>query len=352
MMDLNEILKISIEKKCTNIYISVGTKIYGRINSNLEIVVDEIIDQNIINNYAKEILLNKYEDLDLLGEMYKSISISGIGRFKIYLFKQRNSICISIKILSINTYDEYKRFLIPEKINEYICELNQGLVLISGPIKSGKSTTIANLIQNISRKKSKYIISVESSIEILLNHNNSIVNQREIGSDTKDYLSGINSAFKENVDILMVDNIENYEVLKAILKCCDSGMLVISSIYANSTRDSLEYLLELDRNNSNYIRNSLSNNLRSIINQRIVAGEGGGDICLHEIVINTRNVSECIRENKIKNIQFIMQNGLKLGMCTLDISLIEAYKSNKISKNILLKNISNRELAAKIILNY
>ena len=352
MIDLNEILKISIEKKCSNIYLSVGTKIYGRINSNLEVLIDKVIDQETVTDIAKEILLNRFDELETVGDVYKSLSVSGIGRFRINVFKQRNSIGISIKILPINNCEECKKFSIPAKISEYIYKLNQGLVLVTGPVRSGKSTTIANLVENISKEKSKYVMSIEAYIEILFKHNKSIVNQREVGSDTETYLSGIESAIRENADILIVDNINNYEVLKMILKCCDSGMLVISSIYSNNVKDSIESLLNMEQNNNLYLRNSLANNLRCILNQRIIKDNSNEDMCLYETMINTRNISECIKENKIKNIPFLIQNSIKLGMCTLDISLIEAYKSNKISKEILLKNISNRELAAKIILNY
>lgn len=352
MKDLKEILKFSIEKKCSYIYITVGAKIYGRINSRLEVLSNEVVNQEMITNLAQEILKDRFNQLDMSGEIHKSLSVSGLGRFKVNVFKQRNSICISLKVLPINDLKKNEKYSIPKKVSEYINKLNQGLILVTGPVMSGKSTTIAGLIQDISLNKTRYIFSVESPIEFLFTHNNSIINQREVGSDTKTYISGIECALRENVDILVVDNIESLDVLKMILKCCDSGMLVISSMYANNVNNTLEILLDMDKNNSIYLRNSLAKNLKCIINQKIIDNENNENICLYEVMINTRNIAEYIKDNKIKNIQFLMQNNLKLGMSTLDTALIEAYKSNKISRNILLKNISNKDLAIKIILNY
>lgn len=352
MMNLNEILKSALDKNCSDIYLSVGASIFGRINSKLEVIHEKILNQNDTEFYAKEILDKDFNLLNNNGEVDKSFSISGLGRFRANIFKQRNSLAISIKVISLSSSNfEDLDLLIPYKIFDFICNLQQGLVLITGTVGSGRSTTIASIINQISRKFSKHIVTVEESIEILYKHNNSIVNQREIGSDTESYLTGIEAAFKEKPDILVIDNIPNYEVMKMILKCCDAGMLVISSIYANNVKNTIDTLLEMDLNNI-YLRNNLSNIIRCIVNQKIILDKEMKKICLHEIMINTLSISNCIRENKIKHILPLMQNGVKLGMCTLDMSLIEAYKNYKISRNVLLENITNKELAAKIILNY
>lgn len=352
MMSLNEILKNAIEKKCSDVYLSVGTKIFGRINSKLQVIVDEILTQQDTMQYAEEILLNKFQELDENGDMDKSFSISGLGRFRANVFKQRNSIAIVIKIISFNSFEYDEKFFIPSKVYEFVCNVKQGLVLVTGPVGSGKSTTISSIIGKISKDYSKHIVSIESSIEILYKHNNSIVNQREIGNDTKTYLSGIEATFKEKPDILVVDNIENYDILKLILKCCEAGMLVISSIYANSVKSTIATIMEMDSKNTGYFRNNFSNVLKCIINQKIILDNENKKMCLFEIMINTPSISNCIKENKINHILPLMQNGLKLGMCTLDMSLVEAYKMCKISKSTFLQNISNREFATKIILNY
>lgn len=352
MVNFNNILDIAINRECSDIHLSVGTVVFGRINSKLERLTSKIIGQQEIITYAKEILGDKYDEIEKNGDVDISFSRSGLGRFRANVFKQRNSVAISIKIISI-LENKNEDFNFPNKIYDIISSTESGLILITGPVGSGKSTTISNIIKRISEECSKHIITIESSIEFLYKHNNSIVNQREICSDTVSYLSALEASIKENADIIFIDIIDNYDVLKMVLKCCDAGMLVISTLYANSVHDTLNNLLDMDTSNLNVnLRNSLSKSLKCIINQKIVLDNEDKNFCLFEIMINTPSIASCIRENKIKHILPLMQNGLKLGMSTLDISLVQAYKNSKISRNVLLQNISNKELATKIILNY
>mgnify|MGYP003373625616 CR=1 FL=1 len=328
MINFNNILDMAVNKECSDIHLSVGTVVFGRINSKLEKLTNEVIGQQEIITYAKEILGDKYGDVEKNGDIDISFSRSGLGRFRANVFKQRNSLAISIKVISIleNNNDDFN---FPNKIHEIVSSIDSGLLLITGPVGSGKSTTISNIIKRISEECSKHIITIESSIEFLYKHGNSIVNQREI------YI------------------IDNYDVLKMVLKCCDAGILVISTLYANNVQDTLNNLINMDTSNANInLRNSLSKSLKCIINQKIILDNENKNFCLFEIMINTPSIANCIRENKIKHILLLMQNGLKLGMSTLDISLIQAYKNSKISRNVLLQNISNKELATKIILNY
>lgn len=352
MIDLNDILKLALEKECSNIHLSVGTVVFGRVNSKLEKLTDKTINQQDIIVYAKEILEDEYDRIKMDNEIDISFSRSGLGRFRANIFKQRNSIAISIRVSTI--YDRNKEEIkLPSKIYEFVSNVNDGLVLITGPVASGKTTTISYIIDKISKDYSKHIITIESSIEVLYQHNNSIVNQREIGSDTTSYLTGIESAFKENPDIIFIDNIPNFDVLKMVLKCCDAGILVISTLYANNVETTLNNLIHMDNSQNNInLRESLSKSLRCIINQKLVLDNENKNYCLFETMINTPNIANCIRENKIKHILTLMQNGVKLGMNTLDSSLIQAYKDCKISRNVLLQNISNKEVAIKIILNY
>ena len=350
MINFNNILDMAVNKECSDIHLSVGTVVFGRINSKLEKLTNEVIGQQEIITYAKEILGDKYVEKN--GDIDISFSRSGLGRFRANVFKQRNSLAISIKVISIleNNNDDFN---FPNKIHEIVSSIDSGLLLITGPVGSGKSTTISNIIKRISEECSKHIITIESSIEFLYKHGNSIVNQREIYSDTNSYLSGLEAAIKENADVIFIDIIDNYDVLKMVLKCCDAGILVISTLYANNVQDTLNNLINMDTSNANInLRNSLSKSLKCIINQKIILDNENKNFCLFEIMINTPSIANCIRENKIKHILLLMQNGLKLGMSTLDISLIQAYKNSKISRNVLLQNISNKELATKIILNY
>jgi len=350
MLTLQQILKIACDKEFSYIYLSVGANILGRTNSNLELVVEKILNQDELISYAKEILGDKFAELCEIGEKYTSFSMSGIGRFRANIFKQRNSIAISIKILSKSEFNN--EINIPDNIYNFVSQLNNGLVLIIGSINSGKNLTVSNIIQKINKTSSKYIITLESTIEILYKHNKSIVNQREIGTDTYSYVSGIESAFRERPNILVIDDIPNYDVLKLIMKCCDAGVLVIASVYLNNIQHTLESLFEMEPKNKFYLKNVLANMLRCIINQKNIIDKNQEDLYLFEFMINIPMIANCIKENNIKNLYTLIQNNTKLGMYTMDNSLIEAYKCGLITREVFVQNVSNKEIAAKIILNY
>lgn len=351
MIKLEELLKIAIERKCSDVHLSVGIEAIGRIDLKLEKITKEIFTQNHIIEYAKEILEDKFLEIENIGELDKSFSISGLSRFRVNIYKQRNSFAMAIRIIPFNL-PTLEEFNIPNKIHNFISSLNNGLVLITGAVGSGKSTTISSIINDINSKEFKHIITIENPIEFLYKHNKSVINQREIGSDTKTYLTGIDSALRENPDILVVDNISDYETLKLVLKCSEAGILVIASMYGNSVVHTISSIFDMCDQNNNQLRIQFSNSLKCILNQRLILDVKNKRVCVSEILINTPGVSNVIKENKIKHITPLMQNGIKMGMCTLDISLIEAYKNGKISREVFLQNISNKELAAKIILNY
>ncbi|BAK81251.1 type IV pilus twitching motility protein PilT [Candidatus Arthromitus sp. SFB-rat-Yit] len=350
MLSLQDILKLACDKEFSYIYLSVGANIFGRVNSDLEVMFEKKLNSDDLTTYAKEILGDKFTELFETEEKYISFSIPGIGRFKANIFRQRNSIAISIKILSRNEFNN--EIDIPNNIYNFVSQLKNGLVLIIGSINSGKNFTLSTIIQKISNTYSKYIITLESTIDILYRHNKSIVNQREMGTDTDSYISGIESAFRERPDILVIDDIPNYEVMKLIMKCCDAGILVIATFYSNSIQRTLEFLFGMEPKDKTYLKNILPSMLRCMIHQKNIFDKNQNNLYLFEFMINIPIIANCIRENNIKNLYTLMQNNTKLGICTMDNSLINAYKEGLISREVFVQNVSNKEIAAKIILNY
>lgn len=347
-MNLHKVLKNCMKMECSDVYISVGNLIFGRVNFKLEPINDKILSENDVKEFILDIFGIEFLRFN---ELYKTFEINGIGRFAANIFKEKSYYSLIIKICAGN-YLKFSEKILPDKINNLITNYKNGLVLISGPSNSGKSSTIASILNEISIKYSKYIICIERFNEIIHLNNNSIINQIEVGNDLNSYINHLNSIYIKKPDVLIVDEIKNENILQQILKCCESGILVITTICSNSVNESIEYLLELQYKLGDYYKNKLLHYLKCIINQKLILDKFGKKMSLFEVMLNNNLISNYIRENKMKNVFELMQNGLKLGMCTHDMSLIDAFKNNKISKETFLQNIINKELVVKFILNY
>lgn len=339
-MDLREVLNSCIHKGCFEIYLSAGSFILGRSIKDLVKLNDSVLTSCDIEKAISYVFK---EDTNKKTDVFE---IPSVGRFLADVFETSNGVSMVIKVCQ-NVNSPLKDIL-PKNIEEMILSLSSGLVVISGGKDSGKSTTVASLIDYITTNKAKRVVCLEKFHEIIHKNNKGLVNQVKIEGD---YIEKINSIYTQKTDILFIDEIKNEDVLKEILKCCDSGVLVITTAIAFGVIDCIENFLKMSFMEE-YYKNRLSNHLKCVINQKLVKGKKEEKLPLFEIMINNILVSNCIREGKVKNIFSLMQNGVKLGMCTHDISLIEAFKNNKIAKEVFLQNILNKELIAKFILNY
>lgn len=349
MQSLGELLELSVKEGASDLHLTVGIPPTMKINGKLIRLEHEILNGEDTKRYAKEILKSDYETYDSTGEYDMSYSIQGIGRFRVNIYKQRNNTALAIRIisLSIKSLDS----LGYPNILKDVCNLKRGLVLVTGPTGSGKSTTLAALIKEINKSRESHIITIEDPIEFLHKHNKSIVNQREIGRDTKSYESALKSALREDPDIILIGEIRDLETISIAIKAAETGHLVFSTLHTTGAAKTIDRIVDVfPPHQQNQIKMQLSSVLQTIITQQLVQTVSGDRKAALEIMITTQAIRNLIREGKTNQIESAIQTGSKYGMRTMDMDLANLYKKGIITKETAMDFSVDKENLSRLLM--
>ncbi len=342
-MRLSPLLHMMVKQAASDIYLTTGAHASIKVRGQLRKVSKEPMRPGNIRQLAEEILspgeMEKFlENL----ELNKGVALKGIGRFRMNLYFQRGEVSMVIRHIrsDINNPDD---LCLPEVLKEMVMR-RDGLVLFVGSTGSGKSTSMASLIQYRNERHSGHILTIEDPIEYTFRHGNSIIGQREVGFDTKSYANAMREAMREAPDMVMVGEARDSETMEAVLGFADTGHLVLSTLHAINVVQSLERILYLFPSESkNRVLMDLSLNLRAIVAQRLIPGEA--DESLHlaaEVLVNTPYVAEIIRKGQFNDLPDVIEKGTSDGMVSFDQSLFQLYKDKKISKQNALEYASSR----------
>lgn len=349
MESLSDLLDKTLQKKGSDLHLTVGVAPTIRVNGELTQISDEKLKPKELEKYAQEILKEDFEEYCEIGEADTSFSIPGLGRFRVNVFKQRGSHAIAIRIVgvrvpSLNTLD------FPKTIKE-LSLMKRGLILVTGPAGSGKSTTLAAMINEINLKRSAHIITLEDPIEYLHKHNNSIVNQREIGKDTKNYTQALRAVLREDPDVILVGEMRDLETISIALTAAETGHLVLSSLHTIGAAKTIDRIIDVfPSSQQQQIRIQLATVLKGIVSQQLVPRkDGDGRIAALEIMIANNAIQNMIREGKVHQIESSIQTGIKYGMKTMDMALAELYKKELISYDNAIAYSMDREMIKKMI---
>jgi len=332
-MKLVELLKKAVEQLASDIHLIDGAKVAFRIDG--EIVFSDFLEQlraDDINTLCYSILShNQKVEFELKREIDFSFEVENLGIFRANYYFQKNSIAASFRVLPtrIPSLDELSA---PSAIYEIIKRL-KGLVLVTGATGSGKSTTLASMLNEIIKTEKKHIITIEEPIEYIFKHASSIISQRAVGDDTKSFSTALKFALREDPDIIMVGEIRDTETMKMVLEAAQTGHLVFATLHTNSAVSTLNRIVSMfPSQEQNIARAGLAASLNAVISQLLLPKISGGRICAYEILINTQAVSSLIRDEKIAQIYSQMEiNQANSGMQTMEQAVDTLKKSKLIS---------------------
>lgn len=350
MYTLKELLNKAIAMKASDLHLTVGLSPTVRCNGKLIGLGEEKLTISYTEKFSKEILGEKYKEYLSCGEFDTSYFVEGIGRFRVNVFKQKNNDAIAIRIidLKIPTLDELKHpIVIKDIINK-----RRGLVLVTGPTGSGKSTTLAAIINEINNIREAHIITLEDPIEYLHTHNKCIINQREIGKDSRSYKSALKAILREDPDVILIGEMRDLETISIAITAAETGHLVLSTLHTVGAANTIERIIDVfPPYQQQQIKSQLASVLEAVISQQLLINKNNnGRVAVFEIMISTPGIKNLIREGKTFQIESMIQTGSKYGMKTMDMSIYELYKNGVISKETAMMYAIDREALEKIIL--
>lgn len=350
MYDLKELLNSTINNGASDLHLTVGLAPTVRINGKLKKIGENKLTPLELKEFSKEILEDKYAQYNEIGEMDTSYSIPGIGRFRVNIFKQRNSDAIAIRViaLKIPTLDDLKH----PKVIKDIIKKQRGLVLVTGPTGSGKSTTLAAIINEINNTKENHIITLEDPIEYLHKHNKSIINQREIGKDSISYKNALKAILREDPDVILVGEMRDLETISIAITAAETGHLVFSTLHTVGVAKTIDRIIDVfPPHQQQQIRIQLAAVLQGVISQQLVpTKEDDNRVAALELMVATPGIQNLIREGKTHQIESAIQTGGKYGMKTMDMALSELYKKGIISLETALTYAVDTETIKRIMM--
>ncbi|HEX3014939.1 MAG TPA: type IV pilus twitching motility protein PilT [Desulfobacteria bacterium] len=332
MYTIENILKMAFEKKSSDIHLAVVSPPAFRVNGELIPANSPPLTAEDTKNLAyammSEDIKHKFE---AHGEADFSYSLPSVGRFRVNVFRQRGSVGLVIRLIPFNV-PAFESLRLPPVILE-LAKLPKGMVLVTGPTGSGKSTTLASMIDYINNNRRAHIITLEDPIEYLHRHKKSIVNQRELGIDTQSFSAALRAVLRQDPDVILVGELRDLETISTALTAAETGHLVFSTLHTNDATQTVDRVIDVfPANQQQQIRVLLAAVLQGVIAQQLLPkADGTGRVAAIEVLVATAAIRNLIREGKTHQIYTAIQTGAKYGMQTMDKALIDLYNSGLIT---------------------
>ena len=348
-MEIQEILRKAIEMDAADIFLVAGLPVTLKCGGKQERLEGDILKPDRIGALVDEIYEVSRRDrtnLDRGLDDDFSVSVPQLGRFRVNVFRQRGSLAAVVRVIKFGLPNA-QQLGIPEAVLS-LADNKKGLVLITGSAGSGKSTTLACMIDRINRSRDCHIITMEDPIEYIHRHDKSIVTQREISIDTKGYLDSLRSALRESPDVILLGEMRDYDTISAAITAAETGVLLLSTLHTSSAANTINRVLDVfPANQQRQVKIQLAQMLKGIVCQQLVASVDGGQLPVFEIMKSTPAIQNMIREDKLHQLESAMQAGAAEGMCTMDGSLLKLYKEGKITRDTALMACVNYENMSK-----
>ena len=348
-IDITPILKFMVEKNGADLFFSTGTAIHIDIEGQTVPINAQVMTPGMVRDIAYALMSPaQQQEFERTLEMNFALSLHGVGRFRINVFRQRGEVAMVVRYIK-HIIPSLQSLGLPAVLNDLIMR-QRGLILVVGATGSGKSTTLASMIDHRNTNRDGHILTLEDPIEFIHDHKKSVVDQREIGIDTLSYENGLKNAMRQAPDVILIGEIRDMETMKHAVAYSETGHLCLATLHANNANQALERILSFfPTDGKQSIQLSLSLNLAAIVSQRLLPGIKTKRIVASEVLINTPYISELILKSKLEEIKEVMANNQDIGMQTFDQSLFELFSQGNITEdNALASADSRNDLSLKI----
>ena len=338
MPTIQEIMQTANDAGASDVHITVGIPPKMRVNGNL-IAMDypKMMPQDTLS-VAYSIMNDvQRERFDERGEYDMSFSIPELGRYRVNVYKQRGSAALALRLVGTQVPAPEKLGVPMSVINLY--ERKRGLILVTGPTGSGKSTTLAAIIDKINNNRDAHVITLEDPIEYLHQHKCAMVNQREIGLDSQSYANALRAALREDPDVILVGEMRDFETISVAITAAETGHLVLSTLHTIGAASTVDRVIDVfPPHQQQQIRVQLANVLEAVISQQLIPTmDGEGRVAAFEVMHANHAVRNLIREGKSHQLASVMQTNRQLGMITMDDAIIHLFYEGKIDREMAIQ---------------
>ncbi len=343
MAQIDQFLKILVEKGGSDLHLTTGSSPVMRVDGHMQRFKFRELTPKDMETLLYEIMEEDWRMrfLDTLDFDF-AYEVEGLARFRVNVFWQRKGLGAVMRTIpsKILTADDLG---LPDVIRRF-CMLSKGLVLVTGPTGSGKSTTLAAMVDLINEQRQDHILTIEDPIEFTHPNKKSLVNQREIGTNTKSFASALRAALREDPDVILVGEMRDRETIELGITAAETGHLVFGTLHTNSAPKTVDRIIDVfPADQQEQIRSMLAESLKGVVSQVLMRKKGGGRVAALEVLVGTSAVSNLIRENKIFQIPSIIQTGKKDGMQLLDQHILEHLMSGRVSPREAYMKANNKQ---------
>lgn len=350
MVSLNELFLLMHQRGASDLHLAAGAPPILRIDGELTPTPFEKLTPETIQQLAFSLLSEQQKQrFEATNELDLALGIKGVGRLRVNLFRQRGAIGAAIRSIP-NEFKTFEQLGLP-KVVENLVNIPKGLILVTGPTGSGKSTTLASIIDYINENHTLHIVTVEDPIEYVHSHKKSIINQREVGQDTESFPIALKYVLRQDPDVILIGELRDLDTISSALTIAETGHLVFGTLHTNDCAQSINRLIDVfPPHQINQVRTQLSFVLQAVISQQLLANaSGNGRALACELLIVTSAIRNLIREQKVEQIQLSIQTGGKVGMQTMNQSLSKLIGDKKITLQEAFLHSSDAEDLRRLI---
>jgi twitching motility protein PilT len=332
-MNTNELLEKAVQMKASDLHITVGVpgvvRVYGKLGYIDDVILTPADTKQIVRELTNDM---QWDRLNKVGEVDFSYALPGLKRFRANAYRQRGTYSVSLRLVN-SAVPTFAELGLPPIVRD-LAQKNSGFILVTGPTGSGKSTTLASIVNSINETKDRHIITLEDPIEYLFRHNKSVIEQREIGIDTISFSNALRASLREDPDVILVGEMRDYETISIALTAAETGHLVLSTLHTIGAINTVDRIIDVfPAHQQQQVRIQLSMTLQGIISQQLLtrADQAGRVVAVEVIVANTA-VRNIIREGKGHQLYSTIQTNKKIGMRTMDDSLCDLCRQGLITR--------------------